>query len=114
LEYTALLLDMMLDTHATNRDASTSFMTTHMFVHSVPGEENPLLRAPLLDFILLKMPQFIHTWRLTRHNTLCNLHGLADHCSLVDGILRRYGLDFDEHDSGIVWATIVYTIAKVA
>jgi hypothetical protein len=72
------------------------------------------LRPPLLNLLLTNLPQLIHAWRLASCNTLRELDHTTNCRAPRDGILRRHGLDFDEHDTWVLWATVMLAIAQVA
>lgn len=68
---------------------------------------------PLVELLLVQVPQLVHTRCLASCHTLSELHKAADSSLLAHSILRSNGLDLDNTDSWVVWATIVLAVTEV-
>lgn len=59
------------------------------------------------------MSQLIHLWSLSSDDALCDLRKAAESCAVADGVLSSNGLDLDEDDARVIWATVVGSVAEV-
>jgi len=89
------------------------FRVTDVSRRSVPISKLPLLRPPLLYLLLTNLPQLVNIRRLSCNYSLGNLNRAPNSRLLRRRILRSAGLDADDTDTGILWATIVGAIAEV-
>jgi len=68
----------------------------------------------LLQLALLEVAELVHLWRLASHCTLHHIDGAADLSLARNSVLDGLGVDLDQDDSWVLWATVVLSVTKVA
>lgn len=80
-----------------------------------PADQRGISLPTLLDFVLIQVSELVHGWCGASDNTLGELGEAANRCALpADGVLCGGGVDLDEADSWVLWATVVRTITEIS
>lgn len=73
-----------------------------------------LLRLPLRNLRLVEVPQLVDAGRLASRDAFGQLNETTNSCSARDRVLCSLGLDPDDANAGILWATVVLAVTKIA
>jgi hypothetical protein len=72
-----------------------------------------LLGLPLRDLGLVKVPELVNAGRLAGRNPLGKLDDATNSRSPRDSVLCSLGLDTDDANAGVLWATVVLAVTEV-
>lgn len=72
-----------------------------------------LLGLPLRNLALVKVPELVDAGSLAGCNALGKLDKAANGCSPRDGVLCCLGLNPDDSNAGVLWATVMLAVTKV-
>ena len=67
----------------------------------------------LLDFLLADFPQFVHIWRRACDGALNDFCPSSQGSPCSNRICCRNGLNLDDTDPGVFWATIMLAIFEI-